>query len=97
MALGIMQGDTNSSEMFLRSWFPSLLISIMAVLGTPVKAVPVKQALSLHSAHFLNKLEEKSSVGKEKGNAMYPIPFNYSQKKAEGKTTLRSHLACPLA
>lgn len=48
MALGITQGDTNTSERFLRSWFLSLLISIVEILETPVNAVFVKQALSLH-------------------------------------------------
>lgn len=48
MALNVVEGDTNTSEMFLRSQFLSILMSIMAVLGTPVNTVFVKQALSLH-------------------------------------------------
>ena len=82
--------------MFLSSWSLSLLISITAGLEKPVNAIFVKQALSLHSANSLNK-PEKSSVGRGKGNTMYPIPSEYSQEKAEGKKTLRSHLVCPPA
>lgn len=62
----------------------------------PQSTLLVKQALSLRSANSLNK-PGKSSVGRGRGNAVYPIPFEYSQEKAEGKKTLRSHLVCPPA
>lgn len=38
---------------------------------------------------------KKSPVGRGEGNTVHPVPFEYSQEKAAGKKSARSHLICP--